>query len=251
MDVNTIVEKIRKGEIDINNQELFFSTLIKGLILKLNQDISIRNIPVPHVIVHTGSDALYLERKGHNQSIEPTEISNEDYIYSIIPRCVVNPGGIDLVADQLTNPYSLGQIQYDSGDNLYNLCGEFRRLPLKLSVELKYYTDSYRDLLELIQQTLTNLAFIRTYHITYMGQQIICSYKIPEAFSGEHLTEMDGKTQDDKYHTLPLTIEVETNLPVFEKRTIMSADSYIGRYKHNLYVNNILIENIEDLDEIS
>jgi hypothetical protein len=250
MDVNTIVEKIRTGEIDINNQELFFSTLIKGLILKLNQDISIRDIPVPHIIVHTGSDALYLEHKGYNQNIESSSISNEDYIYSIIPRCVVNPGGIDLVADQLTNPYSLGQIQYDSGDNLYNLCGEFRRLPLKLSVELKYYTDSYRDLLELVQQTLTNLAFIRTYNITYMGQQITCSYKIPESFSDEHLTELDGKTQDDKYHTLPLSIEIETNLPVFEKRTIMSADKYIGNYEHRLFVNNIRIKNIDDLDEI-
>lgn len=250
MDTNIIVEKIRKGEIDINNQELFFSTLIKGLILKLNQDISIRNIPVPHIIVHTGSDALYLEQKGYNQSIEPNSVSNEDYIYSIIPRCVVNPGGVDLIADQLTNPYSLGQIQYDSGDNIYNLSGEFRRLPIKLNVELKYYTDSYRDLLELIQQTLTNLAFIRTYYITYMGQQIICSYKIPESFSEEHLTELDGKTQDNKYHILPLSIEVETNLPVFEKRTIMSSDNFIGNYEHRLYVNKNRI-NTNQLDEIS
>ena len=242
MEVKEIVEKIRKGEIDINNQELFFSTLIKGLILKLKEDISIRGIPVPHIIVHTGSDALYLEKKGYDQSIEPLEISNENYIYNITPRCVVNPGGIDLIVDQLTNPYILGQLQYDSGDNLYNLVGEFRRLPLKLNVELKYFTDSYRDLLELVQQTLTNLAFIRTYHITYMGQQITCSYKIPEAFSGEHITELDGKTQDDKCHTLPLTIEVETNLPVFEKRTIMNADSYIGEYDWRLCINKIPVE---------
>lgn len=237
-----IIERIRKGEIDINNQELFFSTLIKGLILKLNEDISIRGIPIPHVIIHTGSDALYLEKKGQDQSVEPLSISNENYIYSIIPRCVVNPGGVDILIDQLTNPYILGQLQYDSGDNLYNLTGEFRRLPLKLNVELKYFTDSYRDLLELIQQILTNLAFIRTYHITYMGQQITCSYKIPEAFSGEHITELDGKTQDDKYHTLALTIEVETNLPVFEKRTIMNSDSYIGGYDWRLYVNKIPVK---------
>ena len=61
---------------------------------------------------------------------------------------------------------------------------------------------------------------------------------------------MDGKTQDDKYHTLPLSIEIETNLPVFEKRTIMSADKYIGNYEHRLFVNNIRIKNIDDLDEI-
>jgi hypothetical protein len=251
MEVKDIIEKIRKGEIDINNQELFFSILIKGLMLKLNEDISIRGIPVPHMVIHTGSDALYLEKKSYDQSIEPLEISNENYIYNITPRCIVNPGGIDLIADQMTNPYSFGQLQYDSGDNLYNLVGEFRRLPFKLTVELKYFTDSYRDLLELIQQTLTNLAFIRTYYITYMGQQITCSYKIPEAFSGEHITELDGKTQDDKCHTLPLTIEVETNLPVFAHQTIMNADSYIHDYEHRLYVNKVLVKNIDELDEIS
>ena len=228
-DLNTIVEKIREGEIDINNQELFFSTLIKGLMLKLNQDISIRNIPVPHIIVHTGSDALYLEQKGYDNSIEPLSISNENYIYNISPRCVVNPGGIDLVLDQLTHPYTLGQLQYDSGDNLYNLTSEFRRLPLKLSVELKYFVDSYRDLLELVQQVLTKLSFIRTYHITYMGQAITCSYKIPESFSGEHVTELDGTTQDDKSKTLTLSIEVETNLPVYERRTIVSSDNYVSK----------------------
>lgn len=231
MNTNEIVEKIRKGEIDINNQELFFSTLIKGLLLKLNQDISIRNIPVPHIIVHTGSDALYLENKGYDQSVEPLSVSNENYVYSINPKCVVTPGGIDLLIDQLTNPYTLGQLQYDSGEMLYNLCGEFRRIPLKLNVELKYFTDSYRDLLELIQQIITNLTFIRTYNITYMGQQLTCSYKIPEAFSGEHLTELDGKTQDNKSHTLPLTIEVEVNFPIFEKRTIMPTDKYISKLR--------------------
>lgn len=228
MNTNEVVENIRKGKIDINNQELFFSHLIKGLMLNLNKDISIRDIPVPHFIVHTGSDALYLERKGQDYSLEPLDISNENYIYSITPRCVITPGGIDLQSDQLTNPYTLGQLQYDSGDNVYNLCGEFRRLSLKLGVELKYFVDSYRDMLELIQQTLTNFAFIRTYHITYMGQQITCSYKIPESFSGEHVTELDGKSQDDKCHTMTLSIEIETNLPVFEKRTIMSTDNYIA-----------------------
>lgn len=239
MNVNEVVEKIRRNEIDINNQELFFSHMIKGLLLSLNKDISIRGIPVPHIIVHTGSDALYLEKKGQDYSLEPMTITNENYIYNIVPRCVVAPGGIDLQPDQLTNPYTLGQLQYDSGDNLYNLCGEFRRLSLKMSVELKYFMDSYRDMLEAVQQTLTNFAFIRTYQITYMGQQITCSYKIPESFSGEHITELDGKTQDEKCHTLTLSIEVEANLPVFEKRTIMSTDNYIAGATSSVKGNEI------------
>lgn len=223
-----IIEQIRKGELDCNNRELFFSTLIKGLMLKLDDDISIRNRPVPHVTVHTGSDALYLERKGYNQSIEPFSISNEDYIYQIVPRCNVNLGGIDLVPDQLTNPYSLGQFQLEDENGIYTLKGEFRRMPVKLGVELKYMTDSYRDMLELIQQIITKLTFIRTFNITYMGQVIPCSYKIPESFSGEHLTELDGKTQDDKLHTMQISLEVETCFPIFSPKTVMSIEQCIS-----------------------
>lgn len=223
-----IIEQIRKGELDCNNRELFFSTLIKGLMLKLDDDISIRNRPVPHVTIHTGSDALYLERKGYNQSIEPLSISNEDYIYQIVPRCNVNLGGIELVPDQLTNPYSLGQFQLEDEDGIYTLKGEFRRMPVKLGVELKYMTDSYRDMLELIQQIITKLTFIRTFNITYMGQVIPCSYKIPESFSGEHLTELDGKTQDDKLHTMQINLEVETCFPVFSPKTVMSIEQCIS-----------------------
>lgn len=229
MNNKEMIEKIRGGVIDINNQELFFSILIKGLLLKLQEDISIRNIPVPHIIVHTGSDALYLERKGQDMSVEPLQLSNEQNIYTIIPRCVVTPGGIDLVPDQLSNPYTLGQLQYDSGENVYNLRGEFRRMPIKLSVELKYIVDSFRDMLELTQQVITKLSFVKTYTITYMGQAIKCSYKIPESFSGEHLTELDGMTQDDKSHTMQLSLEIESNLPVYSPKTMMLADNIISR----------------------
>ena len=103
-----MINDIRVGKIDINNQELFFSVLIKGLLLRLDDDIKIRGISVPHIITHTGSDALYLEAKGYNYNIEPEQISNENYIYNIIPRCVVNPNGVDLISDQLSHPYTLG-----------------------------------------------------------------------------------------------------------------------------------------------
>ena len=228
-----ISEDIRGGKIDINNQELFFSFLIKGLLLELNKDISIRNIPVPHFIVHTGSPALYLENKGHDFSKEPLEVSNENYIYQTIPNCIVSPGGISIDPNQLTNPYSLGQLQYED-DQIYSFTGEFRRLPVKLSVELKYRTDSFRDSLELIQQILTKLMFIRTYNITYMGQSIQCSYKIPEDFNSEYLTDISGDTTDGNTKNMSLSIEVESSLPIYNEKTIMPSDKYIHSYKLNM-----------------
>lgn len=236
MDTNKIIENIRCGKIDINNQELFFSSLIKGLMLKLDDDISVRNTKVPHIITHTGSDIMYLENKGYNASVEPSSISNEDYIYNIVPRCIVTPGGINLIQDQLTNPYTLGQFQYEGQDNLINLTAEYRRLPIKLNIELKYFTDSFRDLLELTQQILTKLSFVKNYSITYMGQMINCSYYIPDTFDGEYLTDLDGTTQESKNKTLTINIEVETNLPVISDKTVMMSDKYIKNHLHNVIV---------------
>lgn len=226
-----IANKIRTGILDINVQDLFLSSLIKGLMIKLNDDIKIRNIAVPHMIVHTGDDRMWLAARGYDASIEPLQISNENTIYNITPRCVVNPNGIDLDSSQLTSPYSIGTIQYESKDldtiGIYTFKGEFRRVPLKLSIDLKYYVDSYTDMLELIQYIIANLAFIRTYEIVYMGQKIYCSYKIPDSFSDEHTMDIDGSMSDGKDHTLSLSIEVEANMPVFNNKTIMPADKII------------------------
>ena len=69
--MNELITKIRKGEIDINNQDLFFSILIKGLLLKLDDDISIRGGFIPHFILHTGDDTMWMNMKGYDFSKEP------------------------------------------------------------------------------------------------------------------------------------------------------------------------------------
>lgn len=216
-----LAEQIRTGVLDVNIQELFFSSLIKGLLYKLNTEIKIRDEYIPHMILHTGDDRMWLETKGYNASIEPLAISNENAVYSIIPKCVVNTSNLDMDLGQLTSPYSIGNIQYTTDNGIYTFSGEFRRIPIKMSVELKYYVESYTDMLELIQNIIANLTFIRTYDIMYMGQKIKCSYKIPESFGEEHTMELDGAMTDNKNHSLTLSLEVETNMPIFNNKTIM------------------------------
>lgn len=225
---NIIADKFRNGILDINVQELFMSALIKGLMINLNNDIKVRGKGVPHIILHTGDDRMWIEAKGYDASIEPINVSNEDWVYSVTPKCIVTPAGIDLDVNQLTSPYSLGSTQYtnniDEYGGIYMLSGEFRRIPIKLSVELKYYTDSYTDMLELIQYIIANLSFIRTYNIVYMGQKIKCSYKIPESFSDEHTMELDGAMTENREHSLSLSLEVESNIPIFNNKTIMPSN---------------------------
>jgi hypothetical protein len=236
MSISDILNDIKQGRININTQEIFLSSVIKGLLYNLNNDIKIRNVGVPHIILHTGDDRMWLETRGYNAGIEPLTISNENAVYSIIPKCIVNVGGIDLDTAQLTSPYSLGSLQYSNPDiGTVTLSGEFRRVPIKLSVELKYYTDSYTDMLELIQYVISNLAFIQTYDIVYMGQKIKCSYKIPESFSEEHTMELDGALSESREHTLNMSVEVETNVPIFNNQTIMLSDKIITKTVSNIY----------------
>ena len=225
----TITNMIRRGEIDINNQSLFFSIIVKGLMRKLQDDLTIRNIAIPHIILNTGDDLMYLELKGHDQSKEPYEITNEDYIYNVIPRCIVNPKGINLIPDQLTTPYSRGILQYENEDSVNTYNAEFRRMPLTMSMEMTYYVDTYTDLLELTQKLISKLSFIQTYYVTYMGQSILCSYRIPESLEGDFSITLDGAYSDNKSRKLSVNIELETNFPIFNNRSIIQADNIIKK----------------------
>jgi hypothetical protein len=233
-----IINDIRTGVLDVNGQELFLPLVIKGLLLSLNKSIFIRKNSVPHYIMHTGDDTMFLEQKGHDISIEPYKVSNEEWIYSIVPRCMVNPGSIDLDTAQLTSPYALGKCQIETDNEVLSLSGEFRRVPIKLSVELKYLVESYTDMMELIQYVISNLAFIRTFNIVYLGQNIICSYKIPDSFGEEHTMDLDGAFQDNRNHTLTLSLEIETNMPVFANKTMMRTDNIISNTKANIITKN-------------
>ena len=233
-DVKTLVEKIRGGEIDVNNQTLFFGAFIKGLILKLNKDITIRKKPVPTFILHTGDDTMYLDVKGQDASIEPGEISNEKYVYNAIPRCIVQPKNVDILSDQVSSPYAKGSLQLTHDGDLYTLVGEMRRYPIKMAFDLTYYLDNYTDSLELIQQIISKLTFIQTYKISYMGQEILCSYAVPTQLSEEHLMTLEGTTTERKDRKIAISLEVETNYPVWQNRTIVSASQWISKFNYGV-----------------
>ena len=222
-----IVDQIRNGVLDLNSQELFFKTLIKGFILNLNNDIQIRGTNVPHFIPHTGDELFYLSQKGYDKSKEPLDNTNEDYIYNIIPNCVVSIKDFTIISDQVTSPYASGACEFEYDNHVYNFIGEFRRVPIKVNANLVYRLSTFTDTLELIQQVLTKWCFIRNFNISYMGQVVGCTYKIPESFSSDYSIDMNGAFEDDRYKQLPIDLEIETNIPVFNNKSIMDSNVVI------------------------
>lgn len=213
--------KIVKGEIDVNNQELFMSSLFKALLYNLNQQIKLREKKIPHFMLNTGDDIMYLEHKGQDINKDPLGVPNEDYIYNSIPRCIVDLGDIEVLEEQITSPYTRGDFELTIDDVLTGFSAEFRRMPLKFSVTLKYYMDSFTDVMSVTQYIITKLLFIRTFKFDYLGQTIQASYKVPTAFSNEKNITFDGGTTDQKLRTIELSLEVETNMPVYNERTVI------------------------------
>ena len=103
---------------------------------------------------------------------------------------------------------------------------------MKYTFSLKYYLDNFIDSLDVIQQIISNLAFINRFDVVYLGQKIECSYKIPEEFQTEFMFEFDGITTDSKYRTISLELEVDTNMPVVYRDTVIPSDNYIKQIVH-------------------
>ena len=229
-----IRHKIQKGEIDINNQEPFFKNMIKALVLKLNRDFTCRGVSIPHYMLNTGDDIMYLENKGQDQSIEPYEVSNENFVYTTVPRCMISLGGLDFLGDQLTSPYSQGQFQYKGQDYLIEFTAEFRRMPFKLSVELKYCFDTMTDVFEYIQEVFSRALTVQTFQFQYLGQAITCSYQVPTSYSTEVNMTFDGYTTDSKTRNVSLSIEIEGNFPYFHPKTVAEKNITITVYANDM-----------------
>lgn len=218
-----IPEQIRREEIDINSQESFFSALIKGFLWNLSHSLKLRDKYIPHYIPNTGDDTLYLEVKGQDHSKEPLETVNESFVYSAVPRAVVDPSGIAMQFGEITNPYTRGECVVQD----YALSFQFRRMPLTFTFDITYVLDTFSDALFTVQQVIAHLAIIRNFSFTYLGQTITASYKLPEAANIEKQIEFESLMEDSKQKTFEMEIEVNSNMPIYYNTTAIDTSKLI------------------------
>lgn len=226
-----IRKRIINEELDPNNIELFFGNALKGALLWLNDNISLRGVRVPHYILNTGDEILYRELMGYEY--DRTKVTDENFVYNTIPRCIVTPADLSVEGDQLTQPYSRGVFEIEDDGHLYEFSAETRRLPLKTTLTLKYYVDSFADSLAITQKLLTNIATIRVYKFSYLGETMIASLTFPDSAQVEKPTELSFDT-DNRYKTITLDLDLSTNMPVYNTRTVVETGSVIRTWDNNI-----------------
>lgn len=223
--------------------ERFFAILLKGLLSYLNQHIVLYNNPINHFIYNTGTGYLYLEKTGYEYTL--TETSNDDEIYHKLPRCIVDIDDFSFDSNELSNPFV--SAVYERKSSLSNeikaYTAETRRLPVELSINLKYVLGNFNESIILIEELINKLLYQTYFSITYLGNEIKCSLECPLSNKIE-FNKIDMTAKELSTKTIELSCKLCSSYPIINTRTETDASNVIKSF--NTITNVERNENVTD-----
>jgi hypothetical protein len=227
-----------------NRDERFFSLVIKGLLSWLNRNIVLYNKPINHFIFNTGSSYLYMESNGYEYTL--SETSGEDTMYMTLPRCLIELSDINIPMEELSAPFSRGNYERRSGNQLCGFNAEMRRLPIELTINMKYYLSNFNETIVLLQELIDKLVFQRYFNITYLGKVVQCSIEFPANYNPE-LNKIDMSSPEPNQRNITFDIKICTNYPLIDARTEIPTDKVISQFGHevDLYLKGFNADSIK------
>ena len=233
-----------------NRDERFFSLVIKGLLSWLNRNIVLYNKSVNHFIFNTGSSYLYMESNGYEYNV--TEVTGEDSLYMKLPRCLIEISDINIPMEELSAPFSRGNYERRSGNQLQGFNAEMRRLPIEITINMKYYLSNFNETIVLLQELIDKLVFQKYFNITYLGKVLQCSIEFPANYNPE-LNKIDMSSPEPNQRNITLDVKVCTNYPLIDTRTEIPTDKVISQFGHNvdLHINGNTADSLQKGRSIS
>ncbi len=214
-----------------NRDERFFSLVVKGLLSWLNRNIVLYNKSINHFIFNTGSSYLYVESNGYEYNV--SETTGEDTMYMKLPRCLIEISDINIPMEELSAPFSRGNYERRSGNQLQGFNAEIRRLPIELTINMKYYLSNFNETIVLLQELIDKLVFQRYFNITYLGKIVQCSIEFPANYNPE-LNKIDMSSPEPNQRNITFDIKICTNYPLIDTRTEIPTDKVIAQFGHEV-----------------
>jgi len=214
-----------------NRDERFFSLVVKGLLSWLNRNIVLYNKSINHFIFNTGSSYLYVESNGYEYNV--SETTGEDTMYMKLPRCLIEISDINIPMEELSAPFSRGNYERRSGNQLQGFNAEIRRLPIELTINMKYYLSNFNETIVLLQELIDKLVFQRYFNITYLGKVVQCSIEFPANYNPE-LNKIDMSSPEPNQRNITFDIKICTNYPLIDTRTEIPTDKVISKFGHEV-----------------
>jgi len=210
-----------------NRDDRFFAVLIKGALRWLNNNVVMYNRPINHFILDTGSSYLYIERNGYEYNLTTT--TGEDMIYMQMPRCIVEMSDISFPNDELSNPFSRGNYERRDGRDIRGFNAEIQRIPIEISLSLKYVLSNFNEMIILIQEMIDTLVYQRYFNITYLGQIIQCSIEFPTSTSFD-INQIDMTSTETLQKNLQIDVKLCSSYPVINLRSEVPLDAIISSF---------------------
>lgn len=226
--------------------ERYFSILIKGCLNWLNSHIVLYNKEINHFIFTTGSSIMYVESNGYELNWQET--TGEDQMYMKMPRCVCEIGDINIPMEELTNPYTRGTYERKSSldGNYKGYNAEIQRVPIELSMTLRYVLSNFNESIILIQELIEKLLFQKYFNIIYLGQKIQCSIEFPNS-TNIQLNKIDFDSTEVNQKIIEVGIKIDSYLPVINERSEIQNKQIIKEFE---YQTNLIDKNENQTDLI-
>lgn len=209
----------------------YFALLIKSLLFFLNENIVLYNKSVNHFIYNTGSSYLYIENNGYEFKLNET--SNDNMIYMELPRCIIEIDNINYSNDELSNPFSIGSYErMDKNNNINGYSAEIRRLPIELSINLKYVLSTFNESIILVEEILNKLVYQKYFKFIFLGKEVACSIELPES-QKININKIDMTSKDQSTKTIELSVKLCSNYPIINERTEIPINNIINGFELN------------------
>lgn len=228
-----------------NRDERFFAVVMKGVIAWFNSNIVMYNKPIQHFILDTGSAYLYVENNGYEYTIGET--TGEDMMYMQMPRCVVEINDIGFPSEELTSPFSRGNYERRDGNNIRGFNAEMRRLPVEISLSLKYVFSNFNESIVVLQELIDKIIYQRYFKVTYLGQIIQCSIEFPQNANPE-INQIDMTSAEVNQKNLSLDVKICTNYPIINERTEIATNAIISSFGGFVGFDNYDVIDFSELD---
>lgn len=212
-----------------NRDERFFAIVIKGFLSWLNRNIVLYNKSINHFVFNTGSSYLYIESNGYEYNV--SEVTGEDTMYMTLPRCIVDITDISFPMEELTAPFSRGNYERQTGNMLAGYNAEMRRLPIEITLNMKYYLSNFNETIILLQEIVDKMIFQTYFNVTYLGKVIQCSIEFPANMNPE-INKIDMASPEPNQRNLTFDVKIDTNYPVIDTRTEIPTDKVIEIFGH-------------------
>jgi len=204
--------------------ETFFEQVVLGFLYYINNNVTLNKKNIRHYIINSGTDYLYIE--GNKQDVL-CQIPKEK-IYANVPSCIIDYENIEIVREQMSSPYSRGNYQKidKTTGELKEYNAEVKRVPVKIEFNCKYIFNNFKDVNKLQQKLIEVFHSVRYYYISYLGKEVKCMIKFPDNIDNKKNIEVVANA-DERFREINVTIELETNLPVYDELTDIDTNKQI------------------------